>query len=52
MCTIATNLTLSCTDETANAGFSKMYIKADDEVTDVTFGASTAHTVTAVTLAG
>jgi hypothetical protein len=51
MCNIATNLTIGCADETANAGFSKMYLKADEEVVSVTFGASTAHTVTAVTLA-
>ena len=50
-CSVLTNLTIGCADETANAGFSKMYIKADAEVTAVTFGASTAHTVTGVTLA-
>lgn len=49
-CSITTNLAIGCQDETANAGFSKIFLKADKEVVSVAFGTAPAHTVTGVTL--
>jgi hypothetical protein len=50
-CTLATNLTIGCADETANGGFSKLYLVADADLVSATFGTSPAHTATAITLA-
>ena len=50
-CTLATNLTIGCADETANGGFSKLYLVADADLVSATFGTPPAHTATAITLA-
>ena len=45
MCSITSNLSVTCTDETANGGLSRIFMVADKQIASVTFGTSTAHTI-------
>jgi len=48
-CAITSNLSVTCADETANGGLSRIFMVADKQVASVTFGVSPAHTITGIT---